>query len=133
MNYHIQTKIDENPTAQKWKKDAESNRQQMRTPEFGRPPMRPMMKSTRVKKKQKGGENKEVDYNAALSALGLIPAVGAAGKALSKAAKIAKAAKKAAPKKKGKKVRKPLNYKKQTGGSFNTGQGSFIEPGTEQI
>ena len=78
-------------------------------------------------------DSKSIDYNTALSALGLIPAVGKAGKALIKAAKIAKAAKKAAPKKKGKKVRKPLNYKKQTGGSFNTGQGSFIEPGTEQI
>ena len=80
-------------------------------------------------------DSKSIDYNTALSALGLIPAVGKAAKALSKAAKIAKAAKKPAPNspKKGKKVRKPLNYKKQTGGSFNTGQGSFIEPGTEQI
>ena len=75
----------------------------------------------RLGKKQKGGEKKEIDYNKALSLLGLIPGMGAAGKALGK---VAKKAKKTAKKKKG---------KKQPGGAFNTVQGSFVEPGIEQI
>ena len=68
-------------------------------------------------KKQKGGDKDSVDYNTALSALGFIPGVG----------KGVKAGKKA------KKVKKSKKSKKQAGGTFNTGQGSFIEPGMEQI
>jgi hypothetical protein len=69
---------------------------------------------------KKDKPNKSIDYNKALSVLGLIPAAG-------KVAKLGKAARKARKAKKGKK------FKKQTGGSFNTGRGSFIEPGVEQI
>ena len=154
----IQTKIDENPTAQKWKKDDQEEQQEQQQQleeqlrqETPPPPPRQRLRLRRrgrltpqVKKKyQKGGEKKEVDYNSALSALGLIPAIGTVGKASGKLAKAGKLVKKGAVKK-GKKVRSPLNssvgeklkkfqkkVRRQTGGVRPSG--SFIEPGMEQI
>jgi len=138
----VQDKINKNPTAKKWKKDGEA--------EAGQRFLSPM----RRKKFQTGGEvkgkkvkaplNENVDYNSALSALGLIPALSPlATPGMGKATKAAIAAKKAGKKaikkstKKGSVGEKLKKFQKkirrQTGGTFNTGQGSFIEPGMEQI
>lgn len=106
---NLQDKINANPSAQKWRRDGQRSGSQRQTGGV-----------VSGKKYQEGGE---VDYNTALSTLGLIPALGKKG---------------IDPKKKtlGKKLkkRKPgKNLKKQAGGTFNTGQGSFVEPGSEMI
>ena len=81
---------------------------------------------------QKRIRSQQVDYNAALTALGLIPGLGAATKVAKTAKRVAKAKGKSRLKGAGAAAAKALTKaamkkkKKQTGG-FNTGTGSWIE------